>query len=928
MTDSRVNSCGKKTDLAEPKTDTRGNAISYCEQRIDTCGEKYDRCGGTTETCDKGPTWIPSTPTQGTRNQKSCCEKESDACTVIDTCDASGSYLQDACRGKSDRQGQDKGVLPNITPASCLHDIEDSTATIEHVTLNVEGLTCVGCENKLFRSLDAIPGIRNLQTSLVMSQAEFDVDLDFGSVSEIIGKVTKATGFACQRVNTQGQSLDVLIPGDARDFINQKRPYGVQGMVAVDKQTVRITYDAKLVGARDLLNETFDAALALTPPRPYAELETGGKHVRKTAYITDLSAALTIPVLILAWAPLPRHEILYGAISLALATIVQIVVAGPFYSSALRALLFTRVIEMDLLIVLSTSTAYAFSVIAFAYQVRGHPLSTGEFFQTSTLLVTLIMLGRLVSAYARHKAAESISIRSLQIGTAQLIDRDGSSGQEIDARLLQYGDIFKVMPDSRVATDGIVISGESDVDESNVTGEAVPVEKSIGSHIIAGCVNSSGTLIVRLTRLPGENTISEIAAMVDAAKFSKPKIQQLADRVASYFVPVIVLLTVITFVIWTGVGKSIRRQPGGSAAVQAMTYAISVLIVSCPCAIGLAVPMVIVIAGAVGAKHGVVFRSAETIEIARKISHVVFDKTGTLTQGDLSVSAEEYLSESRSSAASLALALTINSKHPVSAAVAAHLQAHGVKPVAVEDVKSVTGSGMEGAWKSARVRGGNSRCVQTIPQVASLLSQGLTVFCVSLGEDLLAVYGLKDALRPDAKSVVSKLQERAIAVSLLSGDDDGAVQEIGRLLGILGPQVRSRCSPRDKQKYVEAIMDHKERVVLFCGDGTNDAVALAQANVGLHMNSGTDVARSAADAVLVRPTLSGILILIDLSRAAFRRIVFNFAWSFVYNTFAILLAAGAFVNVRIPPQYAGLGELVSVLPVILIALQLRWFKRR
>jgi len=342
------------------------------------------------------------------------------------------------------------------------------------------------------------------------------------------------------------------------------------------------------------------------------------------------------------------------------------------------------------------------------------------------------------------------------------------------------------------------------------------------------------------------------------------------------------------------------------------------------------VPMVVVIAGGVGAKHGVIFKSAETIEIARKVSHVVFDKTGTLTQGELSVSAEEYLSESRSSAASLALGVTINSKHPVSAAVAAHLQAQAVEPTPVEDVRSVTGSGMEGAWNGATVRGGNSRwlAVQTLPQVASLLSQGYTVFCVSLGEELLAVYGLDDSLRPDAKSVVSELQKRDIAISLVSGDDDGAVQKVGRELGIPGPQVRSRCSPEDKQKYIKAIMDHKGKTVLFCGDGTNDAVALAQASIGLHMNSGTDVAQSAADAVLVRPALSGTLVLIDLSRAAFRRIFFNFSWSFLYNTLAILLAAGAFVHARVPPQYAGLGELVSVLPVVLIALQLRWFKRR
>jgi Cd2+-exporting ATPase len=892
-----------------------------CCRKEAFCGEKFDSCGAAADTCGRG------SPLQGSSCHKSCSDKGG-AGTKTTLCGISGSSSLDSCCSKLDPQ--DKSVDLDNRPLSHPRDIEKNTVIIEHVTLNVEGLTCVGCENKLFRSLNTIPGIHHLQTSLLMSQAEFDVDADAGSVSNIIREVTKATGFTCQRVRPQGQSIDVLVPGDARDFINRKRPHGVEEIVALDKRTVRIKYDAKLIGARDLLGNTFDTMVTLAPARPHAELESGGKHVRQTAYMTAFSAVLTIPVLVLAWAPLPQHEILYGAISMALATFVQIVVAGPFYPSAVRALLFTRVIEMDLLIVLSTSTAYIFSVIAFVFEIRGRPLSTGEFFETSTLLVTLIMLGRFVSAFARHKAVESISIRSLQIETALLVDCDGTGGREIDARLLQYGDVFKVVPDCRTATDGVVISGNSEVDESNVTGEAMPVAKTTGSSIIAGSVNGSGTLIVRLTRLPSENTISEIATMVDAAKFSKPKIQQLADRVASYFVPVIVILTLITFFVWLAVGRAIRHQPMGPAAVQAMTYAISVLIVSCPCAIGLAVPMVAVIAGGVGAKHGVVFKSAETIEIARKVSHVIFDKTGTLTQGELAVSAEEYMSGPHSSAASIALGLTINSKHPVSAALAAHLKAQGVEPAPVEDVRSVTGSGIEGFCTGARVRGGNARWlgVQAVPQVAALLSQGRTVFCVSLGEDLLAVYGLDDSLRPDAKAVIADLQKRGITVSLVSGDDDGAVRNVGRQLGIHDPQIRSRCSPGDKQKYVKALMDHKGKVVLFCGDGTNDAVALTQANIGLHMNNGTDVAQSAADAVLVNPALSGILILIDLSQAAFRRIVFNFAWSFVYNIFAVLFAAGAFVHARVPPQYAGLGELVSVLPVILIALQLRWFKRR
>ncbi|KAI9771886.1 MAG: hypothetical protein M1840_001656 [Geoglossum simile] len=526
---------------------------------------------------------------------------------------------------------------------------------------------------------------------------------------------------------------------------------------------------------------------------------------------------------------------------------------------------------MDLLIVLSTTTAYIFSVVSFVYQVRGQPLSTGEFFETSTLLVTLIMLGRLVPANCYSSSGQS----------------RGTDERDIDARLLQYDDVFKVIPDSRVATDGTVISGISEVDESTVTGEEKLVEKKLGSSVIAGSVNGSGILVVQLTHLPSDNTISQIASMV-------------------------------------AVGKAIRHESATSAVVQALTYSISVLIVSCPCAIGLAVPIAVVIAGGVAAKRGVVFKSAETIEIARKVVHVIFDKTGTLTQGQLSVSAEEYLSESWALAASVVLGLTSNIKHPVSSAVAKHLRRQGVEPTPLQDVTSITSKGIEGNWNGVTIRAGNSRWlgVEESPLVQSLLSKGLTVFCVSSGDQLLAAFGLEDSLRPDANTVVSELTKRGITVSIVSGDDDIAVESVAIKLGISAAHLKSKCTPADKQQYIKDIINIEGKTVLFCGDGTNDAVALAQASIGVHMSEGTDVTQSAADAVLVRPSLSGILTLIDLSRASFRRIVFNFAWAFVYNLFAILLAAGAFVNARIPPQYAGLGELVSVLPIVLIALQL------
>ncbi|KAI4663739.1 uncharacterized protein J4E78_004157 [Alternaria triticimaculans] len=814
-------------------------------------------------------------------------------------------------------------------------DIEKGGVVREHVAISVSGMTCTGCETKLQRTLGSLNYVSKLQTSLVLARVELDINTNLATADDVVKHLHRTTEFKCEIVSNQGCSLDLVCSGDPSAWINGQWPEGVLDVRRLGKQTIRVDYDAKIIGARDLMGDEWSQSLQLAPPCPDSSLEAGSRHVRNMGLLTLLSAILTIPVLVMAWAPLPEREIAYGSASLALATIVQVVIAGPFYPKALKALVFSKVIEMDLLIVLSTSAAYIFSVVSFGFLVSGKPLSTGEFFETSTLLVTLIMVGRWVASLARQKAAESISIRSLQTPTALLVD--DAEEREIDARLLQYGDIFKVAPDSRIPTDGTVISGSSEIDESMLTGEAQPAEKHARSAVIAGTINGSGTLTVRLTRLPGDNTITTIAGMVDEAKLSKPKIQEIADTVASYFVPVVVALTIITFVIWVAIGVAIRHQSGSEATIEAITYAITVLIVSCPCAIGLAVPMVIVIASGVAAKRGVVFKTAGSIEVAYKTTDVVFDKTGTLTAGKLAVVREEY-AEVGGEAKALLLGLLQNIKHPVSAAIATHLASQGSSALTVPDAKVVTGKGVEGTINGQKLRAGNSRWLELSddPRVRSMLSEGLTTVCFTVDNALVAVFGLQDTLRPDAASTIDHLRRSGISVHILSGDDDGAVKAIAAQLNVSEHTVRSRCSPADKQTYIKDLLatpsttpstgKSRKPIVMFVGDGTNDAVALAQATIGVHVSSGTDIAQSAADVVLVRPSLSGVLNIINVSRKAIHRVAFNFGWSFVYNTFAVLLGAGAFVHARIPPEFAGLGELVSVLPVVLAAVLLKWSK--
>jgi Cu2+-exporting ATPase len=341
--------------------------------------------------------------------------------------------------------------------------------------------------------------------------------------------------------------------------------------------------------------------------------------------------------------------------------------------------------------------------------------------------------------------------------------------------------------------------------------------------------------------------------------------------------------------------------------------------------------MVVVFASGIAAEKGVVFKSADAIEVAYKTSHVVFDKTGTLTQGKLGVVVEHCL-ENGESRLPFLLGLISNNKHPVSVAVADHLRRKGVIAAAFPGAKSLTGRGMEGEMAGQTMRGGNSRWlnVQNHPLVQPVLLQGYTAFCFTIDGVLCAVFGLEDSLRDDASQVVTTLLRRNVSVHVVSGDDVEPVQKVASILGIPDRNVQAHSSPSDKQSYVKNLLGDpsnvKEPVVIFCGDGTNDAVALAQATVGVHMNAGSDIAQAAADVVLMRPALSGIITLMDTSKVSVRRIKFNFGWSFVYNTFAVLLAAGAFVKARIPPEFAGLGELISVLPVIIAAALLRWTK--
>ncbi|KAF4126883.1 P-type Cu2+ transporter [Geosmithia morbida] len=722
-----------------------------------------------------------------------------------------------------------------------VRDIEGGNG--EAVGFVVSGMDCTSCADKLMCILGTMTGVSQAQVNFVRGNGKLSLDPATTNADEVLSFATMASGFSLAKVVGGDYFLDVItsLPGTAT-FINHP-PHGVTDVQALGNDMARITYDPTLVGARTLYDSIRDRSRGLAPPLADPQLEDSRRRMWRQGFNTLLAGIFTIPVCIIAFHEDLASEKSGAVVSLVLATAVQGIAVVEFYRPALLTLRYSRIVEMDMLVVMSITAAYVYSAVAFGFTMVNRPLDQGQFFETSTLLITLILGGRLLAAFARVQAIKSVSLRSQQSTQAILVTETGE--REIDARLLQYGDEFRVLPHSRIPTDGTVVAGRTDVDESMITGEGMPVTKHAGDMLIAGTLNGDGSVIASLMRLPGKNTVTDIAQLVEDAANSELKLQDLANKLASWFVPVIGSSAVIVFVVWTVIGLAVRHDGAGESVGNAVTYAVATLAVACPCAVGLAVPMVLVMVGGMAAKGGIIIKSGGTTERARKITDVVLDKTGTITEGGLRVVEQSRLQADGDEAAALAMALMAGGKHPVSAAVEKYLTSLMVGPAAdVSDVRGIAGAGVEASYRGLRVRAGNARWTQTrhVGEVVRLREAGLTELVVVLGSRPLIVFGLRTELRPEAARVVAELQDR-------------------------------------------------------------------------------NMTQSAADVVLLNG-LEGIPRLLDLSRAASHRMLFNFVWSGVYNVLAVSMASGVWVRFRIAPAYAGLGELVSVVPVILAAVSL------
>jgi Cu+-exporting ATPase len=617
-------------------------------------------------------------------------------------------------------------------------------------------------------------------------------------------------------------------------------------------------------------------------------------------------------------------------IELVLATPVVLWGGWPFFVRAWQSLV-NRNLNMFTLIALGVGVAWGYSVVAavapqiFPASVRDAHGNVGVYFEAAAVIVALVLLGQVLELRARRNT--SAAIRALLELAPKLARRLSADGSERDVPLdhVQIGDRLRVRPGEKIPVDGVVLEGESSVDESMLTGESIPVEKTRGVRVIGATVNGTGALIIRAERVGSETLLARIVSLVAEAQRSRAPIQKLADQVSAWFVPAVVIAAVTTFIIWYWIGP----QP---QLAHAVINAVAVLIIACPCALGLATPMSIMVAAGRGAQLGVLFRDAEAIERLREVDTLVVDKTGTLTVGKPTlqrVIASGGLPEG--DVLSLAASLERASEHPLAAAIVAGAQARNLELHPVAGFESVTGQGVGGSIDGQRISLGNRSLMSALkvdvtalePQAEALRTEGQTVMFVAVEGSCVGIVAVADAIKDSTPGAIRALHAENVHIVMLTGDNRRTAEAVGRRLGV--DAVHADVLPEQKSAVVRGLQAEGRRVAM-AGDGVNDAPALAAADVGIAMGTGTDVAIESAGVTLVKGDLTGIVRARQLSRATMNNIRQNLFAAFIYNSIGVPIAAGMLYPITgllMSPILAAAAMSLSSVSVIANALRLR-----
>ena len=638
--------------------------------------------------------------------------------------------------------------------------------------------------------------------------------------------------------------------------------------------------------------------------------------IMRAAAFIGLAAGVTL----VTWVPIPFLPwFTWGVWLFILTTPVQFIGGWSFYVGSWNAIR-TRSINMDFLIALGTTVAYVYSVIVIFFP-NILPVKVAErevYFEVSAIIIAFVLLGKYMEEIVKKNSSAAIrKLLDLKPATAKVI-RDGME-MEIPAESVMVDEIVVVRPGERIPTDGVVTEGNSSVDESMLTGESIPVEKAAGAEVIGGTLNRTGLFNFRATRVGSETALAQIIKFVEEAQGSSAQVQRLADKVTSYFVPAVIVIAIVAFIGWWIAGNF----------PQALLAFIAVLIISCPCALGVATPAALMVGVGKGAENGILIRGGEVLERAQSLSVVVFDKTGTLTRGEPSVTDVVALSDRpQDEVLRLAAAVEVGSEHPLGEAIVREAKHQRLDLPSVKNFEAIPGHGIHGTVNGDRVLLGNRRLFhdqnyKIHPEVEEHLTElendGKTAMLVGCNGQLIGIVAVADTLKPEAREAVAALSEERVKVVLLTGDNRRTAEAIARQLGI--DRVIAEVLPGDKANVIKEIQSRGD-VVAMVGDGVNDAPALAIADIGIAIGSGADVAKETGGIILVKNDVRDVVGSIRLSRATMRKIKQNLFWAFIYNTIGLPIAAFGFLS----PIIAAAAMALSSLSVIVNSSLLKGFK--
>ena len=842
------------------------------------------------------------------------------------------------------------------------------------IRLELTGMSCANCSGTIEDRVGSLAGISSVDANYATDEGSVTYDPEQVSLGDIVGAVHDA-GYGVDTETTTIGITDMTCSNCAQ--ANTEALERVEGVAAADvnyaTDEAQVTYLPSVVSPSDLYAAVEDAGYS-----PVREDEIGGsdegtsptdrrdaarnEEVRKQRRLTLFGAALSLPLLVFMADHLLSlglfEETLLGVplgwVQFALATPVQIALGKPFYENAYTALVKNRRANMDVLIALGSSTAYGYSAVA----LLGLIASTGLYFDTAAFILVFITLGNYLEARSKSQAGAAIrELLEMEADTATVVREDGTE-EEIPLSDVKVGDRLKIRPGEKIPTDGVVRDGGSAVDESMVTGESVPVEKSEGDEVIGATVNQNGVLEVEATRVGSETALQQIVERVKTAQSRQPDIQNVADRISAYFVPAVIANALLWAGVWAlfpeALAGFVAALPiwglaaGGPAAVGVSEFAVvvfaSAVLIACPCALGLATPAATMVGTTIGARNGVLFKGGDVLETVRDIDTVVFDKTGTLTEGEMELTdvevvgpatdggdvdavtdggaLEERAELTEAFVLELAASAESGSEHPLAEAIVEGARERGIDFADAEEFENVPGHGVRATTVHGEVLVGNRKLledngVDTEPveeRMDALERAGKTAMLVALadsGTDDFRIVGVvadADTVKESAKRAVGDLRERGLDVWMITGDNERTARAVAKEVGIDPDNVQAGVLPEEKAAAVEEIQSDGSRSMMV-GDGVNDAPALATATVGCAIGSGTDVAIEAADVTLLRDDPADVLKAIRVSEASLRKIKQNLFWALGYNTVMIPLASLGLLQ---PALAAGAMALSSV----------------